>query len=72
MDGRKLELYAKQPSTELRLIDPSTGSEFDFTGKAVSGQLTGRALQKLPVLNDYWFDWQTYNPKTTIYELGVR
>jgi hypothetical protein len=24
------------------------------------------------VLNDYWFDWKTYNPQTTIYQLGNR
>jgi len=23
-------------------------------------------------LDDYWFDWKTYNPNTTIYQLGNR
>lgn len=47
-------------------------SEWDFTGKAVSGALNGKQLKKVSVLNDYWFDWKTNNPKTTIYQLGNR
>ena len=70
-EGRTLELFAK-PAAELRLIDAETGSEWDFTGRSVSGPLSGRQLKKLPLLNDYWFDWKTYNPTTTIYELGIR
>jgi len=29
-------------------------------------------LRKVPVLSDYWFDWKTYNPGTTLYALGDR
>jgi hypothetical protein len=72
LDGRKLELFQKQGSNPLRLVDAETGSEWDFTGKAISGQLNGRQLKRLPFLLDYWFDWKTYNPKTTVYELGNR
>jgi hypothetical protein len=56
----------------LRLIDAETGSEWDFTGKAVSGPLTGKQLQKIVVLNDYWFDWKGYNSNTSVYDLGSR
>jgi len=72
IDGRKLELFVKQPSSELRLVDAESASEWDFTGKAVSGALAGRLLKKVPVLNDYWFDWYAYNPRTTVYDLGAR
>ncbi|HXM37000.1 MAG TPA: DUF3179 domain-containing (seleno)protein, partial [Pyrinomonadaceae bacterium] len=72
VDGRKLEFFARQQAVPLRLIDAETGSEWDFTGKAVGGQLTGRQLQKIPVLSDYWFDWKTYNPQTSVYQLGAR
>jgi Protein of unknown function (DUF3179) len=72
VDGRKLEFFLKQPSPELRLVDAETGSEWDFTGKAVSGALAGRVMKKVPILNDYWFDWYAYNPHTTVYELGAR
>ena len=72
VDGRKLEFFVKQGVSPLRLVDAETGSEWDFTGKATAGPLAGRQLKKIPVLNDYWFDWQTYNPKTMIYQLGNR
>ena len=71
IDGRKLEFFAR-PAAGLRLVDAETGSEWDFTGKAIGGSLSGKQLKKVPVLNDYWFDWKTYNQGTTIYELGWR
>ena len=71
-DGRKLEFFARQQAVPLRLIDAETGSEWDFTGKAVGGQLSGRQLQKIPVLSDYWFDWKAYNPQTSVYQLAAR
>jgi hypothetical protein len=72
VDGRKLELFLKPGHSSWILVDAETGSEWDFTGKAVSGPLTGRQLRKVAVLNDYWFDWKSYNPNTTIYDLGGR
>ena len=72
VDGRKLELFSKPNSAPLRLVDAETASEWDFTGKAVSGALTGKQLPRLAVLNDYWFDWKTYNPNTRLYTLGDR
>jgi hypothetical protein len=72
IDGRKLEFFVKPESSPLVLVDAQTGSEWDFTGKAVSGSLSGRLLKKVAILNDYWFDWKTYNPKTVIYDLGGR
>ncbi len=67
IDGRELAFFAKSNSQPLRLLDVQTGSEWDFTGKAVSGPYSGRKLKQIFVLNDYWFDWKTYNPETTIY-----
>ena len=72
VEGRKLEFFAKAGSSQLMLVDAETGSEWDFTGKAISGPLSGRQLKKIFVLNDYWFDWKAYNPKTIIYDLGGR
>lgn len=67
IDGQELEFFAKPNSQPLRLLDVQTGSEWDFTGKAVKGLYSGRKLKQIFVLNDYWFDWKTYNPETTIY-----
>ena len=71
VDGRGREVFLKPKSSPLRLVD-ETGSEWDFTGAAVSGPLAGKALTKIAVLEDYWFDWKTYNPNTVIYALGDR
>ena len=70
--GRKLEFFVKPNAGSLTLVDAETGSEWDFTGRAISGSLSGKQLKKVAVLNDYWFDWQTYNPKTAVYQLGNR
>lgn len=72
VDGRKLEFFVKQEGSAWRLIDAETGSEWDFTGKAIGGSLSGRQLKKVALLNDYWFDWKAYHPTTTVYELAGR
>ena len=72
VDGRKLEFLVKPNTASLVMVDGETGSEWDFTGKSIGGQLSGRQLKKIAILEDYWFDWITYNPKTTVYALGNR
>ena len=72
VSGRKLEFFIKSNSQPLAIVDAETGSEWDFSGEAISGPLKGKHLTRVAVLNDYWFDWQTYHPKTLVYELGNR
>ena len=67
IDGQELEFFAKSDSQALRLVDAQTGSEWDFTGEAVSGPYAGRKVKQIFVLNDYWFDWKAYNPETEVY-----
>jgi hypothetical protein len=71
VDGHEREFFLKPNSAPLRLIDDK-GTEWDFTGTALNGTLTGKQLTKIAVLKDYWFDWKTYNPKTTVYTLGAQ
>jgi hypothetical protein len=71
VDGRELQLFAKPGALPLRLVDAETGSEWTFTGEAVSGPLAGKKLAKVYVLLDYWFDWKTYNPETAVYRAGL-
>ena len=66
VDGRPLELIAKADATPFRLADADTGSEWAFSGVAVSGPLEGRQLARLPFLEEYWFDWKTYHPTTDV------
>jgi Protein of unknown function (DUF3179) len=72
LDDRKLEFFIKPETSPLRLFDAETGSQWDFTGTATSGTLTGRQLRKVAVLNDYWFDWKLYHADTSVYLLGER
>ena len=72
VDGRKLEFFFKPNTSTFAMVDAETGSEWDFTGKATGGQLSGRQLRRISILNDYWFDWVSYNPGTRVYKLGDR
>ena len=72
VEGRKLEFFVKPESSAWRMVDAETGSEWDFAGKAIAGPLSGRQLNRISVLNDYWFNWKSYNPNTRIYDLGKR
>jgi hypothetical protein len=69
--GQEREFFLKPNSSPLRLIDDK-GTEWDFTGTALNGTLTGKQLSRIAVLKDYWFDWKTYNPETLVYTLGNR
>ncbi len=71
VEGQEREFFLKPNSSPLRLIDESS-TEWDFTGTALNGMLTGKQLMRIPVLKDYWFDWKTYNPNTSVYTLGDR
>ena len=72
IDGRAVEFFLQPNVTPSRLTDAATGSVWDFTGRATSGPLIGRQLKQIPILNDYWFDWHSYHPNTTIYNAGAR
>jgi hypothetical protein len=69
VDGRPLSLLRKTERRPLRMVDAETGSEWDFTGTALAGPLQGKQLEKLFALKEYWFDWKTYHPATSVYTL---
>ena len=70
VDGQVLEFFVKPDTKEI--VDAETGSTWDFTGTAVSGDLAGKQLKEIPVIKDYWFDWKTYHPDTQLYKVGAR
>lgn len=70
VDGKTLEFFVKPETKEI--IDAETGSVWNFSGEAVSGELSGKQLDKISVLKDFWFDWKIYHPNTQIYALGAR
>jgi hypothetical protein len=67
VNGQTLEFFARTDSTELVLVDGATGSVWDFTGRAASGSLAGARLNPVYLQHDYWFDWKTYHPATSVY-----
>jgi len=71
VEGHEREFFLKPNTSPLRLVDDK-GTEWDFTGTALNGTVTGKQLMKIPVLKDYWFDWKTYNPRTFVYTIGER
>lgn len=63
-DERVLDFVAAEDGT---LRDLATGSTWSFTGAATSGPLAGARLEKIYLLVEYWFDWQTYHPDTALH-----
>ena len=55
-----------------RWIDGNSGSVWDFSGVAVSGPWQRQRLRPVPAAKDYWFDWQTYHPHTSVYTARPR
>jgi hypothetical protein len=47
-------------------VDDQTRSRWDITGTAVSGELAGESLARLPHLDTFWFAWSTYQPETDL------
>jgi hypothetical protein len=66
IDGTIMELFAKVDAAPFHFVDAASGSEFDFTGTAVSGPYAGRTLARVPFLEEYWFDWKNYHPQSDI------
>jgi hypothetical protein len=78
-DGRSVRAFDRRvagsdrefvlvPGTGLpMLVDLATNSRWTFAGEAVDGPSTGARLARVPFLLDYWFDWQTYHPDTTVH-----
>ena len=69
IDGQHLEFYTKPDAKPVRLVDQETGSEWNFSGRCISGPMTGRQLKRMNVLTEYWFDWKYHHPSTAIYNL---
>jgi hypothetical protein len=53
----------------LLMEDQQTGSTWQaVTGRAISGPLTGSALERLPSHYSFWFAWSDFHPETELYE----
>jgi hypothetical protein len=50
-------------------IDKQTGSLWNFEGKAISGQMRGKQLTRLPFDEGFWFEWIAFHPKSALYSV---
>ena len=67
-DGeQKIALQFNYNSENNKFIDKQTGSVWNFEGKAISGQMKGKQLTRLPFDEGFWFEWVAFHPKTEIY-----
>jgi hypothetical protein len=64
VDGRTLTFSVQGGS----FVDEQTGTTWNITGRAVTGELTGAQLERVPHLDTFWFAWSTYAPGTDLIE----
>jgi hypothetical protein len=65
-DG-ELTLQFEYDADNNRIIDKQTGSEWNFEGMAITGQMKGKQLTRLPYDEGFWFEWIAFHPKTGLY-----
>ena len=49
------------------ITDTDTGSNWNLLGRAVSGPLAGRQLERVDAQDHLWFAWAAFKPHTTVY-----
>ena len=65
VDNQVLQFkYNPQNNT---FVDLSTGSEWNFEGIAINGEMKGRELIRLPYDEGFWFEWVAFHPDTELY-----
>ncbi len=58
VEGRRLSFAADGNG----FIDAETGTRWSVAGVALSGELAGAQLERVPHLDTFWFAWSTYRP----------
>ncbi|MCH8904707.1 MAG: DUF3179 domain-containing protein, partial [Bacteroidetes bacterium] len=51
-------------TTNYKLYDMSTGSEWNMSGRCISGELQDQQLRTILAHQEYWFSWKTFHPNT--------
>ena len=70
VNGKVLEFSYN--AKDQNFIDKQTNSLWNFEGKAISGQMKGKQLIRLPYDEGFWFEWVAFHPKTELYKVTVR
>ena len=71
VDGRSLtfRIDGEPDGIQTILVDGETGSRWQaFTGLAISGQMKGKTLKRVPSHLSFWFAWTDWNPDTDLYQ----
>jgi hypothetical protein len=66
VDGQILEF--SYSAKDQNFVDTQTGSFWNFEGKAISGQMKGKQLTRLPFDEGFWFEWVAFHPNTELYQ----
>ena len=65
VNGQTLEFIYNVKNNSF--IDKQTGSEWNFDGVAINGQMKAKQLTRLPFDEGFWFEWVAFHPQTGIY-----
>jgi Protein of unknown function (DUF3179) len=63
--GKVLEFQYNNNSN--KIIDKQTGTEWNFDGEAIKGNLKGTHLNRLPLDEGFWFEWVAFHPEMALY-----
>lgn len=63
LEGEVLEFQLN----DNKLVDKQTGTEWNFEGKAISGPLKGKELDRLALDPGFWFSWAAFHADTELY-----
>jgi len=63
VDSRRLRFSMRGEG----FVDQETGSRWNILGKATAGPLQGKALERVPHVDTFWFVWSAFRPETAIY-----
>jgi hypothetical protein len=64
LDGQSLTF---EPAGDSRFRDAETGSLWNMSGRALSGELEGARLPEVAHGNHFWFAWAAFLPDTRIW-----
>lgn len=53
-----------------KILDTQTGSEWNYDGIAITGELQGKKLERLPFSPGFWFEWFAFHPETLVYKVS--
>jgi len=62
LDGERLS-FAFDDDRDI-FVDEQTDSTWTILGQAVSGPLEGKQLKPIAGLNNFWFSWAAFHPRT--------